>query len=338
MKNLILILPILVSLVVTFLVMPQWLKKAKQMGLMWEDMNKKNSPKVAGSGGLIVILGFLIGVFLYIAHRVFYFGVSTNLIDIMVLITVVLSVSLIGLIDDLFGWRSGGLSVKSRILFVLLSSIPLMAIQAGESTISLPILGIVNLGIFYALIIIPIGVVGATTTFNFLAGFNGLEAGQGILLLTAFGITAYFTGSTWLAMVALCMIFALVSFLFYNFTPARTFPGDVLTYAVGSLLAAMAILGNFEKIAVFFFIPYILEVILKAGRGKLKKYSFGKPTPSGELDLLYPKLYGLTHTSIFILKKLGIKSTEKNAVYLIWLLQIIVIILGFFIFREGIFI
>ena len=337
MNDLILLVPILVSLVTTFFLMPSWLKKAKKMGLVWEDMNKLNSPKVAGSGGLIAVLGFLIGVFIYIAHRVFYFGVTNNLIDIMVLITVVLSVSLIGLIDDLFGWRSGGLSVKSRIIFVLLSAIPLMAIQAGESTISLPLFGVLNLGLFYSFIIIPLGVVGATTTFNFLAGLNGLEAGQGILLLFAFGITAYFTGTTWLALIALCMIASLLSFLFYNQYPAKVFPGDVLTYAVGSLLAVMAILGNFEKIAIFFFIPYIIEVVLKAGRGKLNKFSFGKPTKSGELDLLYPKLYGLTHISIFLLKKMGIKSTERNAVYLIWLFQIIIIIIGFIIFRQGIF-
>ncbi|HIF03136.1 MAG TPA: glycosyl transferase family 4, partial [Nitrospinaceae bacterium] len=31
---------------------------------------------------------------------------------------------------------------------------------------------------------IPLGIVGAATTFNFLAGFNGLETGQGILIFS----------------------------------------------------------------------------------------------------------------------------------------------------------
>jgi UDP-N-acetylglucosamine--dolichyl-phosphate N-acetylglucosaminephosphotransferase len=199
-----------------------------------------------------------------------------------------------------------------------------------------PFFGSIDIGLLYPLLLIPLGIVGATATFNFLAGFNGLEAGQGILLLSALSIVAFFTGTTWLALIGLCMVIALLAFLFYNFTPAKVFPGDVLTYSVGALIAIMAILGNFEKVAVFFFIPYIMEVILKS-RGKLVKYSFGKPQKDGSLELLYPKIYGLTHLSILILKKIGIKPTEKKVVYLIWTFQLLVIIIGFIIFRTGIF-
>ena len=64
------------------------------------------------------------------------------------------------------------------------------------------------------------------------------------------------------------MVGALIGFYIYNKFPAKVFPGDILTYSVGALIAGMAILGNFEKIAVFVFIPYIIETILKS-RGKL---------------------------------------------------------------------
>jgi len=53
-----------------------------------------------------------------------------------------------------------------------------------------------------------------------------------------------------------------------------------MTYSIGALIASMAILGNFEKIAVFVFIPYILETVLKL-RGRLKKYSFAKVREDG---------------------------------------------------------
>ena len=77
----------------------------------------------------------------------------------------------------------------------------------------------------------------------------------------------------------------------------------------GKFLKAFLEKGNFEKIALFFFIPFIIEVILKS-RGKLIKSSFGKPEKDGSLSLAYEKLYGLTHVSIYLLKKIGIKSVN----------------------------
>lgn len=332
-----LIMPLLVSFLIVLFLMPFWIRKANQLGLMWNDMNKFLREKVAGSGGIIVVVSFVISVLVYIAYITFYLKESNNhLVAIFSLLLVVCLLAGIGFIDDLFGWQHGGLSRRSRLILVALASIPLMAINAGRPDISLPFLGQANLGIIYSLVVIPIGIIGATTTFNFLAGFNGLEAGQGILLLSAAAIVSYATGNSWLSIIALCMVVALIAFLFYNFYPARVFPGNSITYAIGGLFAIISILGNFEKVAIFFFIPYIIETILKS-RGGLEKQSFGKPNKEGTLDLKYDKFYALTHIAIFMLKKLNIRPTEKNVVYSIWLFQIAIILLGFLIFREGIF-
>ena len=211
-----------------------------------------------------------------------------------------------------------------------------MVINAGHSQMAVPFIGSVNLGLLYPLLVIPIGIVGACTTFNFLAGHNGLEAGQGILILAALSVVAYFTNSPWLTVIGVCMVLALIAFLFFNKFPAKVFPGDVLTYPIGGLIAVMAILGNFEKIALFFFIPYIIEVFLKS-RGKLKMQSFGKPNKDGSLDLAYRKFYGLEHVAISILKKTKGKAYEKEVVYLLWIFQAFIILLGFLLFRGSIF-
>lgn len=310
----------------TFLLMPFWIKKAKQIGLVWEDMNKfAKDEKVAGSGGLMVLFGFLIGVLTYVAIKTFYVHTNTILVEIFALLASILFVGLVGFIDDLFGWRHGGLSVRSRIVLVFFAAIPLMVINAGEPTMA----GI-NFGLFYPLIIIPLGIIGATTTFNFLAGFNGLEASQGIILLTALSIVTYLTGNPWLSVIALCMVASLIAFYIFNKYPAKVFPGDIMTYSIGALIAGIAILGNIEKIVLFFFIPYILETILKI-RGGLPQ-SFGKPKEDNSLELLYGKVYGLTHLSIFLLSKFKKKVYEKDVVRAINLFQILIIILGFLIF------
>ena len=290
---------------------------------------------VAEAGGVVVVAGFIIGVLSYIALKTFYFRQFTGTVELFVLISVILIVSFIGLIDDLLGWKIG-LSKRVRLFLVLFAAIPLMVIDAGSSKITLPLLGTFNIGLLYSLIIIPLGVVGASTTFNFLAGYNGLEARQGILILGALAIVSYFTGSTWLAVALACMIAALLAFLIFNSYPARVFPGDTLTYALGALIATAAVLGNLERFAIFIFLPNILEILLKI-RGRLHKESFAIPQKDGSLKAPYQKIYGLEHAAIFILSKIKSKIYEKDVVLAINFLQVLIIIIAFIIFREGIF-
>ncbi len=335
--NYFLILPLAISIIVVITLMPWWIRKVKSIGLVWDDMNKIKGEKVSGSGGVIVLLAFLLSVLGYVAYRVFILENQNGfLLEIFVILTMVVFMGFIGFIDDLFGWRRGGLSARSRILIVLFGSIPLIAIKAGDSIMNFPIFGAVDLGLIYPLFFIPLGVVATTTTFNMLAGFNGLEAGQGIILLSGLSLVSYLTGNAWLAVVSLCMALALIGFFVYNKFPARVFPGDVMTYSIGVMIATIAILGNFEKIATFFYIPYMLEVILKS-RGRLKKSSFGKPMKDGTIENQYNKWYSLNHVSISLLKKMGFKPTEKNAVKIIWSFQIIIVLLGLFLSRNALF-
>jgi len=298
------------------------------MGLVWEDMNKFNHPKnVASSGGVVVIMAFILSVFVYVAFKTFAFGGSSKTLEIFSLISVVLMLGIVGLVDDLLGWKNGGLSSQFRTLMAFVASIPLVVINAGMHSMDFPFLGVVDFGILYPLILIPIGIAGATTTYNFLAGFNGLEAGQGVLILSFLSFVAYATGSPWLAIVGLCMVAALLGFYLFNKVPAKVFPGDIMTYSIGALIAGMSILGNFEKIAVVVFIPYIIEFFLKL-RGGLKKQSFGIPDKKGHLKMPYKKIYGLEHLAIFVLNKFG-HATEKKVVYLIHALQILFILFAF---------
>ncbi len=328
----VLLLPILFGFLLTLFILPMWIKKAKQIGLVWEDMNKPNFPKnVAGSGGLIVTLGFVFGVLLYVAIRTFVLKIDNTTIEIFAILTSILIAGMIGFVDDILGWTHGGLSKKSRIFLLIFASIPLVVINAGESTM----MGI-NFGLLYPLILIPVGIVATSATFNFLAGYNGLEATQGMIVLSALAIASYFTGSTWLSLVLLIMIVCLFAFYLFNKSPAEIFPGDALTYSVGALIAIAAILGNLEKFAVFIFIPYVLEVILKA-RGKLKVPSFAKVNLDGTLEKPRNKYYGLEHVAIDVAKKIWGKARENHIVLIINIFQLLVILLAFVIFRGSFF-
>ena len=335
MTDPILLIPILASFLVTLAFLPSWIKRAVKAGISGRDLHKKDKEKIAEAGGMTFVAGFIFGALIYVSLKTFYFQDPSNLIEIFAILCSIILIALVGFTDDILGWKIG-LRRRTRMLFVLVAAIPLMAINAGKSTIAIPFNGVTDIGLLYPILFIPIGILGATTTYNFIAGYNGLEAGQSIIMLLGLGFVAFFTGNPWLSIIALCAISALVAFLLYNYCPAKVFPGDSLTYTVGGLIAIMAIVGNFERIALFFFIPYIIETVLKS-RGKLVKQSYGKLQEDGTLNVPYKKFYGLEHIAIYLLQKSGIKSTEKNVVHLLWIFQAIIIILGFIIFREGIF-
>lgn len=322
------LLSVLVGFIVCLVFLPFWIRKCKQIGLVWEDMNKFSHPKnVAASGGLIVIFSFLVGIFFYMAFRTMFRTMDEVTINILSILLVILIAGFVGFVDDMLGWKTKGLSIRVRIFLVFLAAIPLMVINAGDRMITLPFFGQIYVGILYPLFLIPLGVVGVTTVYNFLAGFNGLEAGLGVLILSFLSYVSFVNGSLWLSVVGITMVVCLVAFLIFNWIPARVFGGDVLTYSIGALIAAMAIVGNFEKIAFVVFIPFILEMILKI-RGRLKKYSFGKANRDGSLSLKYDKIYGLTHFSIWFLNKFKKKVYEKDVVMFIFLLEFVFILIA----------
>lgn len=318
----VLILALIVGFVLSYSFTSLWIDMAKKKGLVGKDMHKRMGLDVAEAGGIAFLTSFVLIVLFYILANVFLFKSNTNVIELFALLCSLLIAGFIGFSDDIIGWKIG-LNKLSRVFLLVFASIPLVVINAGVSTV----LGI-EFGILFPLILVPVGIVGTTATFNFLAGFNGLEASQGILILGALSIVSYINGSAWLTFVLASMVVCLLGFYLLNKWPAKVFPGDVLTYSVGAMIAIAAVLGNMEKIAIFFFIPYIIEVGLKV-RGKLKRESFAKLGEEGGLELPYKKLYSLTHVAIWVLKKFKKRVYEKEVVYFINAFQILVIVIGF---------
>ncbi|MEK6945737.1 MAG: glycosyl transferase family 4 [Nanoarchaeota archaeon] len=327
--EMLLILTIFISFSITFLIIPYWIKKARENGMTARDMHKNDKNGVVEHGGIPVLFGLTIGILSYIALKTFYFKSDGETVFIFALLSSVLISAIVGLMDDLLGWKKG-LSKKIRLIVIAFAAVPLMVVNAGIDSVGLPIIGGVNFGLLFPLVIIPLGIVGATTTFNFLAGYNGLESSQGILILGALALATYITGNSWVAIICLCGVAALSAFYIFNKHPADIFPGNILTYLTGTMIAAVAIVGNVEKIAIIFFVPYIIQTVLKV-RGRLNKESFASLNKDGSLEMPYPKIYGLEHAAIAVLKKIkpSKKVYERDVVYLVNIFQIVFIVIGF---------
>ncbi|MFQ6137009.1 MAG: glycosyltransferase 4 family protein [Candidatus Hydrothermarchaeales archaeon] len=300
-----------VSFITTYLLTPLWIKAARKANLIGKDLNKFDMPEVAEFGGIAVVAGFMAGVLAYIGLGTFYFRFDTNLILILAGISTVLCITIVGMLDDLLGWKAG-LKQWQKPLLTLPVALPMMAVNAGHSTMAVPFFGTIDFGILYPLVIIPLGIAGASNGFNMLAGFNGLEAGLGAVILGFLGYVAWQSGNSWVAMLSISMLFALLAFLLYNWHPAKIFPGDTLTYSVGALIASVAILGNMEKIAMILFTLYFIEFLIKA-KTKFRGECFGKPMEDDTLSIPRGKIESTTH----LMMKLGVKKEEHVVLALI---------------------
>jgi len=232
----------------------------RRRGLVGRDMHKPDLPLVPEMGGLILVGGFSAGILLIIAYNTFLSHfLSLDITAILAILCVALTIAVIGLMDDLMKLRQG-----IKVVLPLFASLPLAASRIGNPAVTIPIAGTVDFGMIYFIVLVPLGVTGAANAVNMLAGFNGVEAGTGIVAVGALTVVAYRMGETGPFLALLAAFGSLLATLYYNWYPAKVFIGDVGTLSIGAIIASVVIVGNFEVAGIIVIIPHILEFLIKA--------------------------------------------------------------------------
>ena len=246
------------SFVVTFILTPVVMKRAKAAGITGRDMNKPGTPPIPEMGGIAIVAGLVFSILIAIALHTF-FAFSFNLTYMLAALITILMISLIGIFDDLFDIPQG-----IKAVLPLAAAIPLIAVSAAESTsMSFPFIGSIDFGIFYVILLIPIGVAVCSNLTNMLAGFNGLEAGMGIVVFATMSIVAIAKNSPEMSILFLSILGALLAFILFNWYPAKIFIGDVGTFTIGAVLASGVILGNLETAGAILVILYVIDFFIK---------------------------------------------------------------------------
>lgn len=326
MPELVLIVSAIAGFIVTYLLTPWLIKYLAKIDLVVKDQHKEGTPLVPISGGIAVLCGVLSGLMVFMFFRTFLLLTSglnldkDSLILLLVSMITIFTITFIGFIDDLLILKSkeasAGLRQWQKPLLCFAAAIPLMVVKAGESAMIVPFLGHVDFGIWYPLLLVPLGVVGAANMANMLAGFNGLEAGLGIVYTLSLGLYAYVNESYVAALIGLITCAALIAFYFYNKVPAKILAGDSLTYLLGAIIATIAIVGNLEKAALIASIPFIIEFFLKA-RGRFKKHTIGY-IKEGKILSNYKEVYSIPH----IFMRTG-KFSERQIVFCVLFIEAI---------------
>ncbi|MGI0141409.1 MAG: hypothetical protein ACREBF_02025 [Candidatus Micrarchaeales archaeon] len=310
--------PAIIAFVVTYYASKFVIDYFYSAGIIDEDHNKAKILKLPSSGGVAVAFGLIIGMMTYIFGGTFLFTPLLNVSQLMAAALSIMLITFVGFLDDInVGKKSvvgtdlkrlkKGLKQWQKPLLTVIGAIPLMAINAGISTVAIPFFGVINLGILYPLIILPLAVIFVANAFNLLGGFDGLQSGMA--LVASFGLLLYttFFGSYIGALLSAVLFASLLAFWPFNKYIARIIPGDSFTYCVGGALVVIMAIGNAEAFGLIIFIPWIVEFFLHL-KGKFKVTDLGIRQKDGTFKSKYgDKIYSLTHWVMGMGKK-----TELN--------------------------
>jgi phospho-N-acetylmuramoyl-pentapeptide-transferase len=124
---------------------------------------------------------------------------------------------------------------------------------------------------FWALVI-----VAASNAVNITDGLDGLATVPSVFAFFSLGVLIYITGNAVLssylfmpkvigvgelAVVAFCMIGALLGFLWYNSNPAEVFMGDSGSLPIGALLGFLAIASKSEILLIMIGFVFVMETM-----------------------------------------------------------------------------
>ncbi len=300
------IIPALITFLVTVVSTRFIMGYLYSSGIIIEDKNKEKPVSLPGSVGIAVAFGIITGILVYSFGGNFVFKPVLSISDLFAVALSILLIALVGFLDDInvkskkvmttgLMDHKKGLEQWQKPLLTVLGALPLIAINAGVSTINLPLVGAVDFGILYPLIVIPLAVVFVSNAFNLLGGYDGLQPGMALIASLGFLVYSVFFGNYMGAFLSAVLAASLIAFLPFNMYRAKVIPGDSFTYAIGATFVAIMVMGQAEAFGFILFLPWTVEFFLHL-RGRFKTTDIGIRQNDGTFKAPYgKKLYSLTH-------------------------------------------
>ncbi|XP_013400232.1 UDP-N-acetylglucosamine--dolichyl-phosphate N-acetylglucosaminephosphotransferase [Lingula anatina] len=279
-------LPVFVSMalagagfLVTYTIIPAFrdmFLKANRYGI---DQSKRTKEKIPESQGVLCGAVYLIIMFLFIPVPFYKYLSHDNLdkfphhefVDFITALLSICCMIFLGFADDVLDLRW-----RHKLLLPTMATLPLLMVyfvNIDSTTIIVPkpLRGVfghdVDLGVIYYLYMGMLAVF-CTNAINILAGVNGLECGQSLIIAISvvvfnlLELNGQFADThTFSLYFMLPYIGVSSALLFYNWYPSKVFVGDTFCYFSGMTFAVVAILGHFSKTMLLFFIPQVLNFL-----------------------------------------------------------------------------
>ena len=252
-----------------------------------KSLHKDEERKTPRMGGIVVWGSvFATAILIWIISKVFP-GEGTAKLDFisrnqtwLPLFTLLVG-AIIGLIDDYLvvsnkgGYVGGGLSLKTRLTAVLAISLVgawWFFVKLGVSSIIIPFLGEINLGLMFIPLFIAF-VIGIYSG-GIIDGVDGLAGGGFSVMYASYALIAFFNNQIDLSALCLVVVGGLLAFLWFNIPPARFFLSETGTMALTTTLVVIAFLTKSVGVLPIIAFPLIatsasslIQILSKRVRG-----------------------------------------------------------------------
>ncbi|KAJ2313698.1 tunicamycin resistance protein [Coemansia sp. RSA 2704] len=265
----------------TWCLVPTAATTFKRVGLSGADMSKPARPVLAESMGMVAATIYLVATFLFIpaqfrtsSHYVFPFDRLGEYLSALLSLQ---SMVFLGFADDVFDLRW-----RFKLLLPTIASIPVLIVYYvgyGVTHVVVPVFlrpwlgNAVDLGVLYY-VYIGLMAVFCTNAINILAGINGVEVGQSIIIALSIiakdlanvnsGNPAYEYHHLFSLYLLLPFVSVSCALYYWNVYPAKVFVGDTYCYFAGMTFAVCGILGHFSKTLLLLFVPQIFNFVYSA--------------------------------------------------------------------------
>jgi UDP-GlcNAc:undecaprenyl-phosphate GlcNAc-1-phosphate transferase len=215
-------------------------------------IHKKLISKLGGLAIYFGLLGALIIIILF--DMPFFKEHILEMGGLMICSTLIL---MLGIYDDFNG-------SNALTKFLIQATLAFLLVKTGFVLERIFIPGLLDLHL--GRLSVPVTVlwiVGITNAINLIDGLDGLAAGLVAIISLFFCIHSFLLGDKFVIFIALALAGANLSFLKYNFYPAKIFMGDTGSLFLGFIIAALAVYSpRSEGFSNPFFIPACIVLIL----------------------------------------------------------------------------
>ncbi|NXU72909.1 GPT acetylglucosaminephosphotransferase, partial [Oreotrochilus melanogaster] len=264
----------LLGFVATLTLIPAFNDHFLAARLFGEDLNKASRRLIPEAQGVISGAVFLIILFCFIPMPFLRCFVEEQcaafphdeFVELIGSLLAICCMIFLGFADDVLNLRW-----RHKILLPTMASLPLLMVyftNFGNTTIVVPkpfrvLLGMhLDLGILYY-VYMGLLAVFCTNAINILAGINGIEAGQSLVIAASIMIfnIVELNDHVFSLYFMIPFFFTTLGLFYHNWYPSRVFVGDTFCYFAGMTFAVVGILGHFSKTMLLFFIPQVLNFI-----------------------------------------------------------------------------
>ena len=236
----------LLAFIVSFMATPYTIKIADKIGAVDipKDKRRMHTKRMPKFGGPAVILGFIVSmIYLMIVMSIEgSFNLFAEQEYAKKLLGILLGIGVIaitGILDD-----TKTLKAWQQLLGQLIAAIIVVSFGTRIEHLNIPFLYRIGLSEAFSTVLTVVWIVGVTNAINLIDGLDGLSSGISLISCVSLLVIFIMNGSPMIAtIIVTAMSGALVGFLPFNFSPAKTFIGDTGSNFLGFMLAVVSILG-----------------------------------------------------------------------------------------------